>query len=393
MIEIKDEKLCCGCAACAAVCPKKCIKMTEGTLGAVFPEVNKDLCVSCGLCESVCPMLGTLKNENEKTEVFAAYAKDGETRFKGSSGGMFGTFANELLPQGFMVYGAAFDEDLKLKCRSASSKEELQPLFKSKYLQSDLSGKYAEIEQNLKNGKKILFVSTPCQVAALRLFLKKDYENLITVDFLCHGVPSQQFFDRCREYEENKKGIKFEAFEFRSKKKNGSTPHYYTLSYNKNGKAKKETGYYFDSPFYAAFQRYINLRESCYDCRFAGAKRNSDITISDFHEIERYIKGINRFDGVSTVFVHTKKGKWLWENCKDKTVNFSLELGRLIGDGVCFQGGTNRPAERDEFAKMYEEDFKKLADKFLNPKLYKKQRFYYSLPLAARKILKKLKGI
>lgn len=388
MIKIIDEKYCCGCSACSEICGKKCICMTEGSLGHLFPVVDESLCVECGLCEQVCPMDKILKKSEHKKDVYATYSKDKRIRFLGSSGGMFGTFASKAFENGYIVYGAAFNNALKLKCTAAKDKEELIPLMKSKYLQSDISGKYSEIRSRLNDGDRVLITATPCQISALKSYLKKDYENLITVDFFCHGVPSQRFFDECMEYDaKTKYNGEISFYQFRTKKRNGSTPHYFTVGYQKNGKRKKKVGYYFESTFYAFFQKYICLRESCYDCKFAGGERMSDITIADFHDIDKYIEGINRFDGVSMVVVNSEKGEKLLNACKDTL--YLKKLEQLHGA----PGGTKRPVNRDDFVKDYDNlAIKDLADKYVPKKAYLKMRIYYMLPKVIRNKLKKLVG-
>ena len=308
MIDIKEEKNCCGCGACVAVCPKHCIRMEERTLGAVFPVVDSDLCVHCDACTRVCPIINASHDKAVEQSAYAAIAKDPSQRFEGSSGGTFGVFARAFLKRGGVVYGAAFDEQLKLRCTSAETEAELKRLYKSKYLQSDMTERFPEILARLKQGEKVMFVSTPCQNAALKRYLKQDFPNLLQIDFFCHGVPSQKFFDECIAYEDQKKDMETTYYEFRTKVSNGSTPHYFTKKSLKNGKEIHKTGYYFESPFYAAFQQYVNLRESCYTCEFSSRDRCTDITLGDFHEIDRYMDGINRFDGVSTIIANTAKG-------------------------------------------------------------------------------------
>ena len=393
MIQILQERDCCGCGACSVVCPQNCITMQEGTLGHLFPHVDQTKCVGCGLCDRVCPMQVNLKHCDRQTAV-AAFAKDAFTRFEGSSGGMFGVFSKKLLANGYIVYGAAFDEDLKLQCMSANTVEELSPLYKSKYLQSDMTGGFKKIKEQLRAGKKILFVSTPCQVYALKSYLMEDYPNLLTVDFFCHGVPSQRFFNQCLAEEEKALGSKILRYGFRAKKKRGATPHYVALSYEKNGRQKDIIDYYFVSPFYAIFQKYIDLRESCYNCRFAGRNRASDITIGDFHDIDRYIQGVNRFDGVSTVVLNTPKGYAMWDSCLEYVQAYPMDLEKLISDGQCFGNGTNRPARRDEFVDDYNKlETEALLRKWANPNAYRKQQIYYGLPKAIRQKLKKFMGV
>lgn len=212
--------------------------------------------------------------------------------------------------------------------------------------------------------------------------------------FFCHGVPSQRFFNQCLAEEEKALGSKILRYGFRAKKKRGATPHYVALSYEKNGRQKDSIDYYFVSPFYAIFQKYIDLRESCYNCRFAGRNRASDITIGDFHDIDRYIQGVNRFDGVSTVVLNTPKGYAMWDSCLEYVQAYPMDLEKLISDGQCFGNGTNRPARRDEFVDDYNKlETEALLRKWANPNAYRKQQIYYGLPKAIRQKLKKFMGV
>ncbi len=391
MIKILDEKKCCGCAACVNSCPQKCISMVEKTLGALIPTVDETKCVNCGLCERVCPMLHEDGANVGNQQAFAAYSKSPAVREKGSSGGIFGVLAKRVIENGGVVYGAAFDEKLKLSCVPASDLGMLERLYKSKYIQSDLSDAFGTIEADLKSGKQVMVTATPCQVAAVKMYLGKTYDNLITVDFFCHGVPSQCFFDECIKFEDKKNNVKTVSYEFRSKVKNGSTPHYFTKIVEQNGKRKKKTDYYFKSPYYAAFQQYVTLRESCYTCQFAGRNRCSDLTIGDFHEIDKYQKGINRFDGVSTVITNTKLGKKMFETVSCDLEVFPMEIDRLIEDKTIFAGATPRPKHRDEFVKCYMQNgVEGLEKEFLGRKKYIKNQLYYDMPVGLRRVLKKI---
>jgi len=327
-------------------------------------------------------------------KVYAAYAKTKSVRFQGSSGGLFGVLAKYAISQGYTVFGAGFDENLRLQCIPAESEADLEKLMKSKYLQSNLVPMYRRIRTDLQQGRKIMFVSSPCQVAALKQYLGREYDNLLTVDFLCHGVPSQLFFDQCREYEEKKYKVKTLDYMFRAKKPNGSTPHYFTVTVEKKGRVRKITAPYFRSTFYGFFQRYISLRESCYDCVFSEQKRVSDITIGDFHTIERYVQNINRMDGVSTVVINTEKGKSYFEYIKDEIWYQEFALEKLIKDGVLFAEKTKRPQGRDAFIKSYETLPFDLFVKQNTPwKKYLIYSVYYHLPKCVRRIVKRLCGI
>ncbi len=394
MIDIKQKSQCCGCGNCAIICPQNAIRMEEDECGFVFPNLDYNKCVDCNLCNKTCPVINHANAECMEHSVFAVYAKDPSVRYNGSSGGMFGLFAENIINSEGIVYGAAFDEDLQLKCKSAETKSDLLPLYKSKYIQSDLNGQFFAIKKQLEDGKKVLFVSTPCQVFALQLFLKKDYENLYTVDFVCHGVPSQKLFDKCREYEEKRDKIKFLSYQFRAKKKNGTTPHYYKLTYLKKGKKKTKTKLYVDSLFYNGFQKYITMRDSCYDCQFSHSNRVSDITIGDFHGIDKYISGINRFDGVSTVCINTEKGMDLWKGVCGNTIYHTLDFSVLFDDRELMRGGTQKPANRDEFIKaLQEEPFDIVVKRYLDGTKSYTKKVYYAMPNFIRKIMKKMLGI
>lgn len=384
-----DEKKCCGCGACVVVCPKQCISMKEKILGCLYPEIDREKCINCGTCEKVCPIYSVHINDNYRQSLYAAYAKDKDVRYRGSSGGIFEILATKLISVGYTVYGAAFDENLNLKCTATEKGSNLKYLLKSKYLQSDMQDKFTEIKEKLVKNEHVMFVSTPCQVAALKSYLNMKYENLLTVDFFCHGVPSQRFFNECIAFDEKYKYKgKIIKYTFREKKKNGSTPHYYSCDYKTNSKIKHSVGYYFDSTFYAAFQKYICLRESCYNCSFSGKRRYSDITIGDFHEIDRYIDGINRFDGVSTIIINTEQGSKLFKCCEEDLNIFPVDIEKLIEDKVIFSGGTKRPITRDAFITEYNKNgIKGLYKKYLNPKFYLLNRIYYSMPKFIRKII------
>lgn len=391
MITIHNERECCGCSACMAACPAGCIEMIPGTLGAMLPRVYTERCINCGKCKAVCPLQNavSVKQTAETQQVYAAYAADDEVRFSGSSGGIFGTIANLLLTEGYVVYGAGFDKDLKLRCMRAENTQELKPLLKSKYLQSDISASYSDIRKTLEQGTKVLLVATPCQIAAVRGYLGKNYENLLSIDFLCHGVPSQQLFDRCREYEDAKYGCKTLAYSFRTKIKGGSTPHYFTVQTEKKGKRRTVTRPYFKSVYYAFFQQYISLRESCYDCVFSEKDRVSDLTIADFHAIERYETSINRFDGMSTVILNTEKGKLLFDRIKKSLWYREYSMETLMRDGVLFAEKTKRPAGRDAFARDYHTlDFESFVTRHINRTKYAIYGIYYRLPKPLRRALR-----
>ena len=218
MIEITDKLKCCGCGACKNVCPKQCIKMLAGEKGFLYPLVNKSACINCGLCNKICPITSSKKNQTKKT-AFAAYNIDEAVRSLSSSGGMFGLFAKKVIGNGGVVFGVAFDFSYKSVYHTAvDNLEELPKLYGSKYLQSDTGNSYKEVEMQLQEGKSVLFVGTSCQIAGLKSYLRKEYEKLVTVDVICHGVPSPKVWSDYATIQEERAGAKLDRVAFRDKR-------------------------------------------------------------------------------------------------------------------------------------------------------------------------------
>jgi coenzyme F420-reducing hydrogenase beta subunit len=396
MIKTHEKELCSGCGTCALVCPQKCITYSNDYLGNPFAVVDTSVCIGCGACEKVCPIQKTFNQNSIGITAYAAYARDDKVRYRGSSGGMFETIAEWILSLKGSVFASRFDENLRLRMFEASTEDEVKQLTKSKYLQSDVSKSFPTIRDRIRSGMIVLVCSTPCHIAALKNYLGKDAESdkLFLMDFFCHGVPSQELFDRCKAYVEKRDGIEITGFEFRSKIRNGATPHYYSVKYVKNGKEKLKTGLYLDDPFYLGFQKYITLRDSCYHCPYGSGNHSGDITVGDFHEIEKYVKGINRFDGVSTVIINSEKGRRLWSAVSNHMVIHEMDIQKLYSDHTIYCGGTSEPASRNEFINDAEKlPFDMLIKKWLNSKQEWKKKLYYHLPIALRKMLKSLTGI
>ena len=214
MKEIISKELCSGCTACLNICPQNAISMVENEAGFKVPEIDQNKCIDCGLCKKTCPVLNTKQN-NSINQCYVGYAKE-EYSNKSSSGGIFPLIANKILDDGGIVIGAAFDEDNELKHIAITDKEELIKLKGSKYLQSDLGNIFSFVKENIDD-KKILFVGVPCQVAGLKAYLKKEYDNLICIDLFCHGVPSPKLFDKYIKELEEKQNDELINYDFRDK--------------------------------------------------------------------------------------------------------------------------------------------------------------------------------
>ncbi len=309
---------CTGCMACRQICPHQAISILAINYFE-YPQINHDICVSCGLCVSVCPVLnkkGRIGNNhlNEK-KCIAAWHKEDNVRLHSSSGGAFTAIAEQVLSDSGIVFGAAWDENLKLKHIAIDNIQDLDFLRRSKYVQSDVGNTFVEVRQLLKAGKTVLYSGTPCQIAGLKSFLgDEQYEGLITVDVVCQGVPSPYLFRKyINEIEEEKK-CRIVDCNFRTKDKGWRS--YFMLALtakNKFGRALRLTRLLGNNSFYYSFIHEFFMRESCYRCPFKCEKQGyySDLTIADFWRIGKHIPfAIDSYEkGVSAILLNTERGK------------------------------------------------------------------------------------
>ncbi len=327
---IKDsfQKKCTGCSACKNACPVSAIEMKEGYDTFLYPSLDNDKCIGCKKCESVCPVLNTIKSNNANTKMYSVRADD-EIRSVSSSGGVFSLVANYILEKGGYVCGAAFDENMKLRHRIVSDVSLLPALRGSKYLQSDIGNVYRDIEKFLKQDSTVLFVGTPCQVAALHNYLKTSYEKLYTIDILCHGVPSQKFLDLYLSDISN--GKKVVNVEFRNKRFGWSAEH--ILVTFDDGSQYTKSRHECDAYLKAFFDN-LDLRESCENCSFSEAPRHGDISIGDFWGIEGVDKSQNDGRGTSMLLTNNSKGEELLELVKRSAIVNEYEYKETLPNRI-----------------------------------------------------------
>lgn len=313
----KDK--CTACSACYNVCRKGAIKMVEDECGELYPKIDLQACVGCGQCEKVCPELaGNRLVKNEKPKIYACWLKDGMRRKQSTSGGAAYAISTKIIEKGGHVWGAAFRSDMSLYYTEANTVEELGPIQKSKYLQCYVGDAFKKIKTELDNGDLVLFTGTGCHVKGLRSFLKKDYDNLFTVDLVCHGVPGQGVFARYKDWLEKKYDDVMIGYIPRPKRNDGHEGGYYSLAkFKDKGEVKMER---INNSFFIGFQHNLFLRNACFHCQANGEERYSDFTLADFWGLGKvfpFTQYEQRTLGISMLALNSPKAKALFEEFKD----------------------------------------------------------------------------
>ena len=318
MPKLAEKEYCTGCTACASVCPKGCITMLPDENGFLSPVVEAEKCVGCGLCEKSCPVMTPLSTTAVCPRAYAAYSKDETIRLESSSGGVFTEIAKTVLKDGGAVFGAAYNERFEVVHICVETEHDLAGLRGAKYAQSDLRGVFDQVKDRLDRGQRVLFSGTPCQVGGLISYLRKPYENLLTVDFVCHSVPSPMAWQAYVTYraQQDNKGNPPESINLRSKETGWSYYQYSNLF--KYANCKKHVVRSGESLYMKLFVGgYIN-RESCTNCRFKGYKRVSDLTIGDFWGIWDIAPEMDDNKGTSVVLVQSDRGAEVMDSLQDR---------------------------------------------------------------------------
>jgi len=362
MIEIKDKTNCSGCYACYNICPKSCITMKSDTEGFWYPEVDKNKCVNCDLCENVCPILHDRIIDNAP-KAYACYNKDEVTRLKSSSGGIFSLIAKYVLKQKGVVFGASFDENFQLVHTYTESEDEIYKFRGSKYVQSKIGHSYSLAKKYLEDDRIVLFTGTPCQIDGLKSFLKKDYEDLITQDIVCHGVPSPKVWEKYKS--EVAKGHKIINVSFRDKSKgwsNGSLK----IDFD-DGTSFSQLGS--DNIYIRGFIKNLYLRPSCFDCHSKSIHRNSDITLADFWGIQNIAPELNDEKGISLILINSVIGQKILDDIKSKVVYKEVGIEDSFRYNPCAYQSTIINPKRDTFLRELDNiSFIQLLKKFGNDK-------------------------
>ena len=335
--------------------------MEEDEEGFLYPKVDEALCTDCGLCDMVCP-LNAKFSLGDSPNVYACKNKDIKVRLESTSGGAFTPMAEYVLEKGGLVFGAMFDKDFNVVHGHVSDKAELFRLRGSKYSQSVMDRTYKEAEESLEQGRLVLFSGTPCQIAGLRSFLRKDYHNLIAVDLICHGVPSPKVY---REYVaslKKKYNEEIKKITFRDKNR-GWKLFSFSIYFKKNLYSQAK----WDDVFMRGFLAGYYLRPSCHACLFKGRNRGSDITIADYWGVHTRFPEYDDDLGVGLVIVNTGRGDEVWEQiapCLD-VLKSDLEHGAMYN--LSYGGPVPaHPGRERFFADLQTMDFDKVMEMHCN---------------------------
>ena len=376
MINIINKQDCCGCNACGDICSKNAITFQKDEEGFLYPVVDKEKCVDCGLCDKICPNINSdelKKNDFEKPECFAAIHKNLEVRFDSTSGGAFSALAKKAYQQKWYVGGAVWTEDWSVSQFISNNKKDLERLRSSKYIQSDARGIYKQIKDLLVAGEHVLICGTPCQIAGLKSYLRKDYENLVTVDFICQYVNSPFIWEKYIEYIEKEHNSKVVYIKDKNKE----------LGWRRLcNKVVFENGdVIYDTKEVNHFRRcYMQLgvasRPSCYDCKFKGFPRIADITIADFWGGEKCLpKEFDNNLGTSLIMCNSQKGLNYFDEGVRKFMNvLDVDVTDTLKGNLALTVSFHPqiPFSREQFySDLNERDIKTVVDEYINR--YKQQ--------------------
>ncbi len=359
---ICNKEICTGCGACVQCCPTHVITMKQDEEGFLYPEINFEKCTNCGLCRKLCPAANKIKDTLQHPQAFAATIQRDDIREASSSGGVFTALAESIITIGGVVFGAAFDENMHVIHKVSRTKQELADLRGSKYVQSELGDAYQEAEKFLESGVPVLFTGTPCQIGGLYAYLKKEYENLYTQDFICHGVPSPAVWESYIKFREAASASKTRRTFFRHKK-------YGWKKYSVLFEFSNNTEYLqvlTEDLYMRGFLAHLYLRPSCSMCSFKQVHRCSDITLADFWGIEKIRPEINDDKGLSLVMLQSEKGRKLFESIKNNLTYEKVDFCTAILDNPSYYKSVKKSPLKSAFYKDFKKmNFDKLINKYL----------------------------
>jgi coenzyme F420-reducing hydrogenase beta subunit len=359
---LKDKSNCCGCGACVSICPKEALSLQKDKYGFLYPFKNNDLCIDCNLCEKVCRFDSGFTSDDISKDAYAVTSKDLEQSANSSSGGFFAKLAEYVIKSGGYVCGAAWnfeDNNVSVKHIIIDRVDDIKLLQGSKYIQSDIGDCYKNIQSLLIDGKYVFFSGTPCQVDGLKGFLRRDYNNLLLLDIVCHGVPNSDMFNGYLQYKWPK--LLPSEISFRDKR----------MGWGMNGymKGKKKTIYITpeNSSYFSEFIKGAIYRENCYKCPYAGENRPADITIGDFWGVMQEHKEFaqNQSDAISAVILNSEKGISAFKKVKESLNYCQSDFAKISKHNSQLRQPTICPTSRSLLLDKYAEiGYKAIEDEF-----------------------------
>ena len=389
--QLNKSLKCVGCSACFNSCPFEAIEMVQNYEGFLEPKINYKKCKNCGVCVKKCPQLND--NKYNEYKAYAAYVKDNMNIINSSSGGIFYIIAKQFVMQKNIVYGVAWSSEIEAVHIRIDNEKELKKLQGSKYVQSNPNNTFSMVKKDLESEKKVLYSGTPCQIAGLYKYLGKKYDNLYTIDLVCHGVPSPLLFKKYITWIQEKKNDIVTNYSFRDKINND-------WGVNARIEFKDRKNYFIRAkldPYFKAFTNGITYRECCYNCQFAKKERVSDITLADYWGIERIHPNFKNKKGISLVLVNNTKGISLFESVKNDITFIKTN----IEDAAKYNLNLNSPSKRkihrnnsyNNLLLLEPKKFGKYARKNLDYKIsfveLIKQVLPYSIKTRIKKIIRK----
>lgn len=382
-LQIKDKKDCMGCYACSNICPKNCIYMISDNEGFWYPQVEYNECIKCGLCINACPIINKVEVQENNVQAYACINKEESIRLKSSSGGLFTVFAEWVIDNGGVVFGAGFDEDFTVSHSCVDTKGELEKFRGSKYVQSKIGDTYKQAKDFLKQGRKVLFTGTPCQIAGLKRYLVKNYDNLLCQDIICQGVPSPMVWknylnDRIKGQGE---GYQVKKVSFREKDE-GWKQYQMKIIFESDEIYQKNKN---KDEYLKIFMKFLSIRPSCFECKFKGKYRESDITLADFWGIENVEPSMNDNKGTSLVLINTRKGQKLMNEIKGKMIYKNVAFLDSIKSNPMYSKSIQFSDMRNKFfEELQNSDFSFIVKKYL------KDSIFITLINKAKRICKRL---
>lgn len=361
------DKECTGCLACVNSCNKEALSVIKNEEGFYRWNLDVEKCIGCHLCEKSCPIITPpTRFAQSDIKVFAGWHLDEDIRMQSSSGGAFTALAESILSKGGCVVGAVYTEDMTIEHQIISTYEDISKLRLSKYSQSKIGSVFTDVKSLLQEGRYVLFVGTACQAAGLKSYLRKDYDNLICTDIICHGVPSINFLQAYLKWIEPKTG-KIVHVNFRDKQKGW----YDNLRVVRNSEGMSKSMKGDDDAYWVAFNRNNCLQESCYDCNAQGFPRCSDITLADFWRIGHQVPFGHKDEiekGVSMILVNNPKSQWIVEEARKTMYLEERAFDEALVGNKAGLGKNYRPASRDSIYKdLKTMSFEQFRIKYMKP--------------------------